>query len=75
MQEYIVVAVLYSPFWFPAIVPLTLLIYHAVTAKVWWQVSAKLLLILVTAECAALAISVIIERALNNLWQNAPVPG
>ena len=75
MLEYVVIAVIYSPFWIPAIVPLILLTYHALTAKVWWKVSSQFLLILLTAECAALALSVIIERVLDGLWRSMPVPG
>ena len=75
MQEYIVIAVLYSPFWIPVIVPVMLLTYHAATAEVWWKFSMQFLFIFLTAECAALAISILIERFLDDLWRNFPVPG
>ena len=66
----VVTAIVTAPVWVPA----AMIVYYQIIAKNFWQFSMGFLMILIAAECVALALSVALVRWLNSPpdW---PVPG
>jgi hypothetical protein len=69
VEAILVTFVFTAPVWVPAM----MIVYYQITAKNFWQFSLGFLMVLIAAECVALAISVALYRWLSTPW-DWPVP-
>jgi len=61
-------AILTAPLW----VPIAMLIYHGITAEIFWRFNLRFLLSLMFVESVALALSVGLWRLIVDLYENWP---